>query len=78
MRRVLPAVLGTMLTIGLLAALAQIPTFSVKREEVRIDVLVTDSGRPVVYKYYEYELYRLIGYVFCCWRCFWICFVFCF
>jgi len=36
-----------MLTIGLLAASAQIPTFSVKREEVRIDVLVTDSGRPV-------------------------------
>lgn len=47
MRRTLPVVLGAILISGLLSALAQIPTFSVKREEVRIDVLVTDNGKPV-------------------------------
>jgi Ca-activated chloride channel family protein len=43
----LPATLAAILIFGLLSASAQIPTFSVKREEVRIDVLVTDKGRPV-------------------------------
>jgi VWFA-related protein len=33
---------------GAMCTVAQIPTFSVKREEVRIDVLVTDHGKPVL------------------------------
>jgi VWFA-related protein len=31
-----------------MSTVAQIPTFSVKREEVRIDVLVTDHNKPVL------------------------------
>ena len=47
MRGLLSAVLTTILIAGILSEGAQKPTFSVKREEVRIDVLVTDKGKPV-------------------------------
>jgi Ca-activated chloride channel homolog len=33
---------------GCLSAASQMPTFSVKTEEVRIDMLVTDNGKPVL------------------------------
>ncbi|MBZ5496981.1 MAG: VWA domain-containing protein [Acidobacteriia bacterium] len=32
---------------GAMSAAAQLPTFSVRTEEVRVDVLVTDHGKPV-------------------------------
>ena len=47
MRGLLPAMLTTILAAGILSEAVQKPTFSVKREEVRIDVLVTDNGKPV-------------------------------
>ncbi len=47
MRCLLSAMLATVLIAGILSEAAQKPTFSVKREEVRIDVLVTDNGKPV-------------------------------
>ncbi|MBN2320942.1 MAG: VWA domain-containing protein [Acidobacteria bacterium] len=47
MRSLLSAILATFLTAGIVSVSAQNLTFSVKREEVRIDVLVTDDGKPV-------------------------------
>ena len=40
--------LTTVLCSGALPVAAQQPTFSVRRETVRVDVLVTERGRPVV------------------------------
>jgi VWFA-related protein len=48
MTRVRPALLAISVVAGVMSMAAQIPTFSVKREEVRIDVLVTDHGKPVL------------------------------
>jgi VWFA-related protein len=42
------ALLVIIVVAGAVSMAAQIPTFSVKREEVRIDVLVTDHGKPVL------------------------------
>lgn len=36
------------ISVGAMSDFGQVPTFSVKIEEVRIDVLVTDHGKPVV------------------------------
>jgi VWFA-related protein len=40
-------VLATLILIGAFSTAAQIPAFKVKTEEVRIDMLVTDHGKPV-------------------------------
>lgn len=47
MRREWSALLVVFVAAGAMSTVAQIPIFSVKREEVRIDVLVTDHGKPV-------------------------------
>ena len=47
MRGSFSAILAVILTAGIVSVSAQNPTISVKREEVRIDVLVTDDGKPV-------------------------------
>ena len=47
MRGSFSAILAVILTAGIVSVSAQNPTISVKREEVRIDVLVTDNGKPV-------------------------------
>ncbi len=47
MRGSFSAIVAVILTAGIVSVSAQNPTISVKREEVRIDVLVTDNGKPV-------------------------------
>lgn len=42
-----PAILAIPAVAGIISAAAQIPFYSVKTEEVRLDVLVSDDGKPV-------------------------------